>query len=172
MRIQISFLKSAGMAALLGVLTSAYAAEPRPLNRSLYIPVHISTCEHLHGAILYEGEQVVGVLPAKRVFQFTYYPELERLAPEVIQIRIEGLGDATRDPFLARLAVTPDGIFSGGSRIELESASPMKKLRFKRDARYESVDLHIQCKSICSRAGARVTQTGRPSDLKSEPSQN
>jgi hypothetical protein len=46
---------------------------------AIYLPVHIALCEHLSDAVLYQDEQAVSFLPAKRIFQFTYYPGLSRI---------------------------------------------------------------------------------------------
>jgi len=41
---------------------SLLAGEPKPLPRSLYVPVAFRTCEHLKGATLFIGDQPVGTL--------------------------------------------------------------------------------------------------------------
>src|SRR5262245_32802547 len=75
------------------------AAEPQDsraqhLTRSIYVAVEISLCGHLREAVLYEDEQAVSSFPAKRIVQFTYYPELSRVEPSNSDLRVEGLRDA------------------------------------------------------------------------------
>ena len=41
------------------------------LTRSIYVPLELKLCEHLHDAVLYQNEQAISVLPSKRIFQFT-----------------------------------------------------------------------------------------------------
>ena len=147
-----------GLTALVGAVVLATsvlgeATGPRPLNRSLYVPIAFTVCEHLENAILYQGEQAVGVLPARRIFQFTYYPELKQLAPKATQIRIEGVYSGGGDPFRARLAVTPEAIYTARQEIALDTSKPLSKLRYKIDTRYQTVDLHIRCDKFCSRSG-------------------
>ena len=59
------------------------------------VPIEFELCEHLHDAVLYQGEQAVSHMPAKRIFQFTFYPKLGRVEPvrtdvEVVGVRDEG----------------------------------------------------------------------------------
>ena len=90
----------AGVLAAIALLWShsvpSHAAK-RVLNRSIYIPIQFSLCEHLSTGVLYINDRVVAHLPTERVFQFTYYPKLNRLAPAEIQVRVEGI-DANGDP--------------------------------------------------------------------------
>ncbi len=65
-------------------------AEQKFLNRSIYLPVTFVVCKHLGDAVYYESEQLVSRVPASRVFQFTYYPNLEKLLPAAVQVRVEG----------------------------------------------------------------------------------
>ena len=83
---------------------TSIAANHTRLNRSIYVPIKFSLCEHLSRGILFVNEQPVGQLPIQQIFQFTYYAELERMAPEVILIRIEGVGK-DGEPFIGRLVV-------------------------------------------------------------------
>ena len=125
-----------------------------PLNRSIYVPVSFGVCEHLSDAILYVEDQRVGYLPSRRIFQFTYYPSLKRMAPEATQIRVEGYRD-DGSAFLARLAVTAGGIYSANRQIELHIKKQLEKLRYKIDVRYKQFDLLLQCDTVCRRAAQR-----------------
>ena len=113
--------------------------------------------EHLQNAVLYQGEQAVAVLPAKRVFQFTYYPELKRMEPQVRQLRIEGVYKDTGEPFVAKLAVTPQGIHTAHRDVAWDYSKTMRRLRYKVDTRSQVVNLHIQCDKVCSRANRTRT---------------
>ena len=125
--------------------------EQRFLNRSIYVPVAFSLCEHLDDAMLYEAGQAVTLLPATRIFQFTYYPELERTEPQAVQIRIEETDTAKEQPFKARLAVTAGGIYTAHREIPLDRAKYKEKFRYQIDVRHKKVDLVLHCKRLCSR---------------------
>jgi hypothetical protein len=143
--------------------TPLRGAKPKALNRSLYVPVNIRLCEHLKSGVLYIGEQAVAHLPTSRVFQFTYYPALERLAPEAVQLRIEAI-DQEGNPIVARLAITPKAIWTANEQVELDFAKHLNKLRYKIDTRYDEVDLLIRCGQWCRSGGGpqegRLTQEG------------
>lgn len=146
------------LVAAMAVYAVAQAAENLRLNRSLYIPIEIHVCEHLQHAILYQDDLAVAELPAKRIFQFTYYPDLVRIAPEVIRLRVEGV-DTDQEPFLARLSVTPDGVFtSRGKVVEFDTSKAGKMLRFKIDARYEDKVIRLRCAHKCARADTQAAQ--------------
>ena len=64
---------------MLGVMVSSLAGAEQKrqlLNRSIYMPVEFRLCEHLDSAIFYENDLPTSTMPAKRIFQFTYYPDL------------------------------------------------------------------------------------------------
>jgi hypothetical protein len=149
-----------GLLVLLVALAAPYSAEAanrRPLNRSIYVPVELRVCEHLQNAVLYQGGQAVAVLPAKRVFQFTYYPELKRMEPQIVQLRIEGVYRDTGEPFVAKLAVTSKGIHTAHRAVTLDASKTMQRLRYKIDTRSHVVSLLVRCDKVCSRSnGTRV----------------
>ena len=120
------------------------------LTRSIYLPVEIKLCEHLRDAVLYQDEQAVSVLPAKRIFQFTYYPGLSRIEPVKTDLRVEG-HRADGSDFVGRLAVTPWGVFSANHKIALDMDKQLEKLRFKLDVRYKPVSLMMRCADSCGR---------------------
>lgn len=133
-------------------LLAAHAAtEPRHLNRSIYMPMEFILCEHLEKAVLYQDDQPVSAMPARRVFQFTYYPDLERLLPEVVQLRIEGAYVEGGEPFVARLAVGPDGIFTARTRKVLHTGEKVLRQRHKIDVRLEPRRLELKCERFCQR---------------------
>jgi hypothetical protein len=138
------------------VSTSSEGKERKPdkaalLTRSIYLPVEIALCDHLSGAVLYQDEQAVSLLPAKRIFQFTYYPELSRIEPVRADLRVEG---HRRDGsgFVGRLAVTPWGVFTASHKIELDMDQQLDKMRFKLDVRYQPVKLRMRCADSCGRS--------------------
>ena len=87
-------------------------------------------------------------MPTQRIFQFTYYPALDRIEPEVTEVRIEGT-DCEGAPFLARLAVSPTGIYSSKERIDLDMMNQLKKLSYKIDVRYHWTRLVVRCGGSC-----------------------
>ncbi|MFQ5792378.1 MAG: hypothetical protein ACE5JI_18065, partial [Acidobacteriota bacterium] len=135
-------------------LTTAGAGKRRLLNRSIYVPIAFKACPHVTNAVLYTGETPLGRLPTERVFQFTYYPALKRLAPEVTQIRLEGQRD-NGEPFVGRLAVAPDGVYTAQRHIVLDLKKQLEKLRHKIDIRFEKIHLLIRCHPSCT-AGTMV----------------
>ena len=120
------------------------------LTRSIYLPVEIKLCEHLHDAVLYQNEQVVSALPSKRIFQFTFYPNLGRIEPVRTDVRVEGVRDDGEE-FVGRLAVTPWGIFTANTKIELDLKKQLRKFRYKLDVRYRSRSLTLRCSDACGR---------------------
>ena len=120
------------------------------LTRSLYLPVEIALCDHLRDAVLYQDDQAVSVLPAKRIFQFTYYPGLSRIEPMRTDLRVEG-HRADGSDFVGRLAVTPWGVFTASRKIELDMNKQLEKMRFKLDVRYKPVFLKMRCTDSCGR---------------------
>jgi hypothetical protein len=129
----------------------------RLLTRSIYLPVEFALCDHLENAVLYLGEVPVSVLPAKRIFQFTYYPNLARIEPMRTDVRVEGRR-ADGSDFIGRLAVTPFGVFTANTKIELDMQAQLEKMRYKLDTRYEKLTLRLRCSDSCTIHGpAAVT---------------
>ncbi len=148
-------LRSSALLAALWLLSSraieAKDDRANHLTRSIYLPVEIKLCEHLSDAVLYQDEQAVSVLPAKRIFQFTYYPGLSRIEPSKNDLRVEGHRSDGSD-FIGRLAVTPWGVFTASHKIELDMGKQLEKMRFRLDVRYRTVTLRMRCKDSCGRA--------------------
>ena len=137
--------------------SSTRAAEKRvKLTRSIYVPVEFELCEHLNNGVLYEGDRALIMLPAKRIFQFTYYPDLERIVPVRSDVRVEGLRDSGEE-FVGKLAVTPWGIFTANDSVELDMEKQLARLRYKIDVRYEPVDMRLRCSGSCERTPAVQT---------------
>lgn len=150
-----------GLVAASVLAAGSAAPEPRLLNRSIYVPIEFTLCEHLGKAVLYQDEQPVAKMPAKRVFQFTYYPELEKMLPEIVQVRVEGSYlDADGGAFVARLAVTPSGIHTARVTKTLATEESLKHQRHQRhkiDMRLEPRVLRLACQRYC-RKGATVAR--------------
>lgn len=145
------------MAASSMLAATAFGDEEEALTRSFYVPVELSLCEHLEDALLYRGDTPIGTLPGTHVFQFTFYPELKRLEPELERVRVEGAHDG--EPFRTELIVTPSSVYIGSKKIELETDEMMKRLRHSIDARHESVELNLRCAPACSRTSASADST-------------
>jgi hypothetical protein len=128
------------------------------VTRSIYVPVEITLCGHLSEAVLYEDGIPVNVLPAKRIAQFTYYPELSRVEPSRSELRVEGLrADGSR--FYGKLEITPWGVFTAGYRIELDLKEQLEKMKFQLDVRYHTVHVRMRCLDSCGRAVAAGPST-------------
>jgi hypothetical protein len=135
----------------LGSATIAMAAseDREALSRSFYVPVEVRVCEHLEGAVLYRGDQPLTALPGQHVFQFTFFPGLGRIEPEIDRVRVEGRLDGA--PFRTEIVVTPASIYVGSKKIELALDKEMEQLRTRVDVRHEKVELKLKCGSACSR---------------------
>jgi hypothetical protein len=142
---------SALAASALALLATSAIAEPKLLNRSVYMPFEFVLCPHLEKAVLYQDDQPVSAMPARRVFQFTYYPDLERLLPELVQVRVEGSYIDGGGPFVAKLAITPDGIHTAHSTRSLDNGEKLLKQRHKIDMRLEPRSLQLKCERFCKR---------------------
>jgi hypothetical protein len=148
-----------------GALAAASASgvagtERKLLNRSLYVPVTFRLCEHLEDGVVYQDDAPVGLAPVERIFQFTYYPDLERLLPEIVQIRVEGRYARDGEPFVARLAVTPEGVHTAHRHRSLDAETQMRRQRHKIDARLEPREIRLVCPRFC----ARPTTSGSGGD--------
>ena len=132
------------------VATTALADDDKSkfLTRSIYVPVEFKLCEHLEDAVLYQGDQAVSLMPAKRIFQFTYYPHLERIEPERTDVRVEGMR-TNGEEFTGRLAVTPWGLFTANQRIVLDLHKQLARMKYKLDVRYKTRSLTMRCSDSC-----------------------
>lgn len=118
------------------------------INRSIYVPVSFRLCEHLAEGVLYLGDQAVAPLPTQRIFQFTIYPDLRRLAPEMTEVRIKGV-DVQGTDFVARLVVSPQAIYTANEQIDLDMDNQLKKFSYKIDVRYKTTAIVLRCNGSC-----------------------
>jgi hypothetical protein len=133
---------------MIGLLSALLLVAPADESRSLYVPLQIEVCEHLKGAILYRDEQPLRALPGKQVLQFTYFPELQRIEPELERLRVVGKG------FRAELVVTPSSVYVADKKIELDVEGQIARLRRHHDARHQTVMLSMICGDACSRTAS------------------
>ena len=142
---------------VLGVMVSSLAdadQKRKQLNRSIYMPVEFQLCEHLDSAIFYENDLPTSTMPAERIFQFTYYPDLGVVLPEQVPVRVEGTYKEDDELFVAKLAVTVDGIRSAR---RFRSAGTLEQVETKLhrvDIRLKPKTLKLKCKRYCTK---RVT---------------
>ena len=144
-------------AALLAV--PAFGDDEEALNRSFYVPVELSLCEHLKDAVLYRGDTPIARLPGTHVFQFTFYPALKRLEPELERVRVEGTHEG--EPFRTEIVVTPSSVYIGSKKIDLETDKLLARLRRTVDARHETVTLTLRCEHGCERSKVSRTAATR-----------
>ena len=134
------------------LLSAPGGAESKFLPRSIYLPFEFVLCEHLQKAVLYQDELPVSAMPAHRVFQFTYYPDLEKLLPQAVQVRVEGSYVDDGSPFVAKLAITPDGIHTANTHKGLDTGKSVLKQRHKIDIRLDPRTLELKCDRFCRRS--------------------
>lgn len=151
------------LAFVLTAVVASASSEPDDadnlLPRSFYVPIEFELCEHLHEAVLYQGGQAVSHMPAKRIFQFTYYPKLGRVEPVRTDVEVAGVRDDGEE-FLAKLAVTPWGVFTANRKIDLDLDSQLDRMKYKIDVRYEPMPLKLRCSDSCER-NANATETAK-----------
>jgi hypothetical protein len=135
------------MVALLGILLLTLS-DGDALSRSLYVPLEFRVCEHLRGATLYRDNEPLRTLPGKQVFQFTFYPGLNRIEPELERVRVEGEG------FRTEVIVTPASVYVGNRKIDLNVEGQLSRLRNHVDTRHETVKLTLRCGDACARTAA------------------
>jgi hypothetical protein len=155
-------MKTRTVVAVTALVLASHAAvraekQPQLLNRSIYMPFEFVLCEHLEKAVLYQDDQAVSAMPARRVFLFTYYPDLDRLLPEVVKVRVEGSYVDGGELFVAKLAITPDGIHTAHRTKALDNGEKMMKQRHKIDMRLEPRTLHLNCERFCKRTTTVAT---------------
>ncbi len=142
--------------ALASLLAAPADTEPKLLTRSIYMPFEFVVCEHLQKAVLYQDDQPISTVPARRVFQFTYYPDLKRMLPELVRVRVEGSYADGGEPFVAKLAITPNGVHSAHRTNALDTGEKILKQRHKIDIRLEPRKLELQCPRYCKRTVTTV----------------
>lgn len=130
----------------------AHAEEGRFLTRSLYVPIEFRLCEHLAEAVFYQDGQAISLLPVKRIFQFTYYPDLGRQEPSQVDIRVEGRYAGSGEPFKARMALSPGGLHTAREHKTLGLERLVKQFRFHRDVHSKETVLRLACEKFCARS--------------------
>jgi hypothetical protein len=135
------------MSGLLSVLLLA-GAEGDALSRSLYVPLELKVCEHLRGAVLYREDEPLRELPGRQVFQFTFFPSLNRIEPEFERVRVVGEG------FRTEIVITPASVYVGNKKIGLDVEGHLHRLRHDADSRHEPVKLTLRCGEACARTPA------------------
>ncbi len=147
---------------MIGVMVSSFAdAEQKRklLNRSIYMPVEFQLCEHLDSAVFYENDLPTSARPAVRIFQFTYYPDLGVMLPEQVPVRIEGAYKEDDEPFVAKLAVTVDGIYTANQFRSAGTKEQVEKKLHKIDFRLKPKALKLTCKRYCTKRVTTVAET-------------
>lgn len=146
---------------VIGVVVSSWAGaeeKKKLLNRSIYMPVEFQLCEHLGGAIFYENDRPTSAMPAERIYQFTYYPELRVMLPEQVPVRVEGTYNDDDEPFVAKLAVTVDGIYTANRFRSADTRAQVKKKLHKVDIRLAPKAYKLTCKRYCSKRPTLVAE--------------
>lgn len=134
---------------------SSTLAAQRELNRarSIYVPVRFEACEHVSDVRLtVTGDPQVFTL-GRRIFMFTYYPELDAVLPELTEVWIEGEA-ATEEgsrPIRTNLVVTPERIMTSGDELERGTDEIETQLRRRMDVRLPETPIRIKCEDSCPR---------------------
>lgn len=149
MRIRRAFQYGLLVTSMLVAASAWGRSEGRQLTRSFYLPVLFKTCEHISDAVLEEGGHIVARLPTKRVFQFTYFPDLGHVEPATIPLRVTGTYVDSGESFVGKLAVRPDGIHTVHRHIDLDIGKTKKRFRYRRDVRNELRVVTLNCKTLC-----------------------
>jgi hypothetical protein len=116
------------------------------------MPVEFLLCEHLEHAVLYQEDLPISAMPAKRMFQFTYYPHLGQLLPASTRVRVEGTYVDGGEPFVARLLVTPDGVHTTHRTVKAETDRSIQKQSHRIDVRLEPRQFRLACPRYCRKA--------------------
>lgn len=135
--------------AVLAAGAPSFGDDEEVLNRSFYVPVEIEPCDHLSDALLYRDDAPIARLPGQHVFQFTFYPSLKRIEPELERVRVEGTHEG--EPFRTELIVTPFSVYVGSKKIDLDTEELMGRLRRRIDTRHASVEIALTCGHACRR---------------------
>ena len=133
--------------------------EERALNRTLLVPIRFETCEHLENARLSRNEGPLRRLSDTQLFQFTYYPHLSRLEPQLERVAIEGEHRGER--FRSEVVVTPSSVYIGNKRIVLDTERHKARWRGRRDIRHRTVDVGLKCEQACPRETAELSSESR-----------
>ena len=145
---------------LASVVSTPLAAKSKKklLNRSIYMPIDFELCEHLGDGVLYENDRPISMMPAGRVFQFTYYADRKVLLPEQVRVRVEGNYLADDEPFTAELSVTVEGIHTAHRFRSADTKLQLLKQRKKIDKRLKKRTIRLACKRYCKRERPAAAQ--------------
>lgn len=156
-----------GVAILFAIVCDDQLLAEQWLNRSIYLPVEFRLCEHLGDAVFYQDDALVSTMPARRIFQFTYYPELDELLPGSVPVRIEGRyldlddDENENETFVARLAVSPTGVHSAHRSRETDVLRQVEEQKSKIDVRLEEKKILLRCPRFCKRESSPDGTTGK-----------
>lgn len=176
---------SVGLSAALAAGAAAEAGgaeDPRPLARSIYVPVAFEVAPCLRQVLVRNDEgRVRAVAPGRLVSQFTWYGERRGLEPEWERLTVEGeiAAPAAAAPgapdarstgrFRAEIVITPTSIYHGRRRLALDpdlsrtgGHGPRQPSGFPRrgaDFRYEETELLLRPAGGC---GPRTLPVSAP----------
>ena len=172
---------AAGLAAALAAGPAAEAGgaeDPRPLARSIYVPVAFEVAPCLRQVLVRNDEgRVRAVAPGRLVSQFTWYGERRGLEPEWERLTVEGEiaapaaaapgapADRSIGRFRAEIVITPTSIYHGRRRLALDpdlSRGRERRAGFPgrgADFRYEETELLLRPAGGC---GPRTLPVSAP----------
>ena len=177
---------AAGLAAALaaGAAAGAGGAEdPRPLARSIYVPVAFEVAPCLRQVLVRNDEgRVRAVAPGRLVSQFTWYGGRRRLEPEWERLTVEGeiAAPAAAAPgapdarstgrFRAEIVITPTSIYHGRRRLALDpdlsrTSGRERRAGFPRlaaDFRYGETELLLRPAGGCGPETLPVSAASAP----------
>ncbi len=180
---------SAGLPAALAAAALATGADgaedPRPLARSIYVPVAFEVAPCLRQVLVRNDEgRVRAVAPGRLVSQFTWYGGRRRLEPEWERLTVEGEiaapaaaapgapADRSTGRFRAEIVITPTSIYHGRRRLALDpdlsrtsGPGPRQPSGFPRlaaDFRYGETELLLRPAGGCGPQTLPVSAASAP----------
>ena len=176
---------SAGLPAALAAAALATGADgaedPRPLARSIYVPVAFEVAPCLRQVLVRNDEgRVRAVAPGRLVSQFTWYGGRRRLEPEWERLTVEGEiaapaaaapgapADRSTGRFRAEIVITPTSIYYGRRRLALDpdlSRDRERRAGFPRlaaDFRYGETELLLRPAGGCGPETLPVSAASAP----------
>ena len=172
---------SVGLSAALAAGAAAEAGgaeDPRPLARSIYVPMAFEVAPCLRQVLVRNDEgRVRAVAPGRLVSQFTWYGERRGLEPEWERLTVEGEiaapaaaapgapADRSTGRFRAEIVITPTSIYHGRRRLALDpdlSRGRERRAGFPgrgADFRYEETELLLRPAGGC---GPRTLPVSAP----------
>lgn len=176
---------SAGLPAALAAAALATGADgaedPRPLARSIYVPVAFEVAPCLRQVLVRNDEgRVRAVAPGRLVSQFTWYGGRRRLEPEWERLTVEGEIAVPAAPgapdarstgrFRAEIVITPTSIYYGRRRLALDpdlsrTSGRERRAGFPRlaaDFRYGETELLLRPAGGCGPETLPVSAASAP----------